>query len=163
MAQIGEDAQMTTSRFFGELSATSEYAETQIARGGETVRVDVNVATPSALGQDAIDAMDQMIASLDARDAAARAAFTAAMDDEEEEPLKFWRFHHEEVEGYEELSREGFVAALQLKRVGFYPDGAFGTRSFMVLDYLLRGPTTDQLLVAKFLRDGSLLGISWES
>lgn len=31
------------------------------------------------------------------------------------------------------------------------------------LDFALRGPPTDQILVAKFLRDRSLLGVSWES
>lgn len=85
------------------------------------------------------------------------------MDDDEQEPGKFWRFHAEEVEGYAGLAREGLVDALRLARVGLYPDGAFGSRSYEVLDYELRGPRTDQILAVKLGRDGNLVAIAWES
>lgn len=157
---------MTSSRHLGTFSAEREYAETQIERGGEAVRVDLNLAAPAAFSQTEADEVDRVIDAVNASgglDAEARRAFTGVMDDEEEEPVKFWRFHKDEVEEHAGLAPEAFVEQLQLKRVGFYPDGAFGAKAYVVLDYALRGPMTDQLLVAKFSRDGSLLEISWES
>jgi hypothetical protein len=85
------------------------------------------------------------------------------LPDEAQQPALFWRFHREEVAGYERLERDRFVEALALKRVGFYPDGAHRARSFLVMDYALRGPQTDQLLVVKLRRDESLVSIAWES
>jgi Protein of unknown function (DUF2004) len=154
---------MTTSRHFGALEPTSEHASTKIRRGDEQVRVDLNLAAPAAFAQAESDAVDGAIDELDRLDGKAREAFTAAMRDEADEPVKFWAFHRDEVEGYAVLEREAFVAALQLRRVGFYPDGAYGAGAYAVLDYVLRGPPSDQILVAKLLRDESLLEIAWES
>lgn len=154
---------MLTSRYLGQIAATSGYASAELPRDGEQVRVDVNIANTAAFEQSALDAVDAMLDDLDALHAVAVAAFAVVMDDDASQPAQFWRFHHDDVEGYGELERGAFTSALRLERVGFYPDGAFGTASYVVLDYALRGPPTDQLLVAKFLRDRSLLDIAWES
>jgi hypothetical protein len=152
-----------TSRYFGPIAPTSDYASTELPRAGEPVRVDINIANPAALEQSALDAVDQTLDELDALHAAAVTAFAAVMDDDASQPAQFWQFHHDDVEGYGELERSAFTGALRLERAGFYPDGAFATDSYVILDYALRGPPTDQLLVAKFLRDRSLLTIAWES
>ena len=44
-------------------------------------------------------------------------------------------------------------------RIGFYLEG----EQFAVLDFKVRGPNTDQLLVANFKRDRTLDHVSWES
>lgn len=150
-----------TSRHFGSIAAEMEI--TIPRRGGEPLLVDVNLADPSAFTQAAVDALDRAVDAIEQREVAARQAFAAAMDDDKAQPLAFWRFHHDEVEGHEDLDQDTFAAILKLDRVGFYPDAAFGSESYVVLDFAVPGPPTDQLLVAKFLPDGTLREIAWES
>lgn len=119
---------MATSRHFGSI-----IAEMELARG--ELRVDVNLADPSAFTQDAVDALDRAVDEIESREATARAAIGAAMDDPKAQPLQFWEWH----------------------------DGAFGSSSYVVLDFDVPGPPTDQLLVVKYKRDGSLVAIAWES
>ncbi len=152
---------MLTSRYFGSIAA--DHAKTQIARGDAQLRVDINLADPSACTQAAIDAVDRAIDELDSREAAARAAITAVMGDDERQPAQFWQFYRDEVDGFGDLARDAFVSTLVLVRVGFYPDEVSDTASHIVLDFAVRGPNTDQLLVAKFHADGSLGEIAWES
>jgi len=152
---------MLTSRHVGPIA--TDYLDIQIARGDETIEVDVNVADPASFTQAAVEALDRAIDEIDHREAAARAAFAAVMDDDKSEPVQFWRFHHDEVEGLGDLARETFVASLKLVRAGFYPDETSDSASYVVLDFVVRGPQTDQLLVAKFRHDGSLRAIAWES
>ena len=149
-----------TSRHFG---AIANEMETTISRGGEPVRVDVTLADPSAFTQEAVDALDHAVDEICARERAARAAIAAAMSDPTAQPLQFWQWHHDEVEGHEQLARDTFPAIVRLGRVGFYPDGAFGGAAYVVLDFAVPGPPTDQLLVVKFGADGALLAIAWES
>lgn len=149
-----------TSRHFGAIASEME---TTVERRGESLLVDVNLADPSAFTQAAVDSLDRAVDEIEHRDVAARAAFAAAMSDDQTQPVLFWRFHRDEVEGHEDLGRDTFAATLRLVRVGFYPDGAFDTASYIVLDFAVPGPQTDQLLVAKFLPDGSLSKIAWES
>jgi hypothetical protein len=150
-----------TSRHFGPIG--TDYADAELMRAGEAIRIDVNVENPAKLEQADVDTVDRIVDDIDRHDATARAAFAAQMNDETSQVPKFWQFHHDEVEEHAGLEREAFVSALKLVRAGFYPDGAFGSKSYFVVDYALRGPNTDQLLVAKFGRDGSVLTISWES
>ena len=151
---------MLTSRHVGSIA--TDYTKTELAHGDETLRLDVNLEDPSSFTQAAVDALDRAIDELPHREAAARAAFAAAMSDDKSEPAQFWRFHHDEVEEHAGLPRDSFAATLKLVRTGFYPDGAFGA-SYTILDFAVRGPNTDQLLVAKFDHDGALLAIAWES
>ncbi len=69
----------------------------------------------------------------------------------------FWEFHHDEVDP--SITRDRFVAALELVRAGFNS----ARKAFAVLDFVARGPKTDQRLVASLSRDGSLDVVSWES
>ncbi len=154
---------MLTSRHFGPIGA-SDYAEGATTHDGHPVRFDVNLAAPAALGAADLAEVDRAIDELDALVAIARAAFRAAMENPKEQPLQFWEFHRDDVEGYADLTREVFVDALSLARIGFYPDGAFGTKAWVVLDFELRGgERSDQILVAKLSKDREMIGISWES
>ncbi len=149
-----------TSRHFGTIAAEME---TTISSRGEPVRVDVNLADPTAVTQEAVDALDRAVDEIESRERAARAAIAAAMTDATAQPLQFWQWHHDEVEGHEHLARDTFAAILRLRRIGFYPDGAFGAAAYVVLDFTVPGPPTDQLLVVKFRADGALVAIAWES
>lgn len=140
---------MPTSRHFGPV--TSDY--TEIRRG--EVKLDLNIV--GDVGQEVIDEIDQVVDDLEALRAVALASFTAAMADDASTPTQLWQFHHDEVDST--LARDQFVAALELVRVGVYPAG----KRFVVLDFRVRGPQTDQLLVAVFARDRSLADVSWES
>jgi hypothetical protein len=154
---------VATSRYFGAIDASSERRDASVSLGAEHVRVDLNLAAPGAIDGETLGSVDRMLDDATLLDASARAFVRGALEDESQEPVKFWQFHHDEVEGYESLERAAFVDALALVRIGFYPDGAYGTGAFAVMDYALRGPKTDQLLVVKLLRDRSLLSIAWES
>jgi len=151
------------SRHFGELPPGADYVETKLAQGAEPVRVNMNLKEPAAFTADELARVDRLLDGLARLDEASRGAIRAAMADTTEQPLPFWQFHREEVEGYEQLEREGFVDALRLARVGLYPDGAHGARAYAVMDYVLRGPPTDQILAVKHLEDGTILAIAWES
>ena len=145
---------MLTSRHLGKI--TNDYTKTTLG----DVRVDLNIDNFAAMTQETIDEVDRAIDALDALRTAALASFTAALADDaspHDQVAKFWEFHHDEVDP--ELERDQFVAALQLARAGFYPDGD----QFTILDFSVRGPQTDQLLVARFNRDRSLDHVSWES
>lgn len=154
---------MLHSRHFGPLSPGETPWDLRVPLGADEVRVDLNVASLATLAPDELAKVDERIDDIAALDRKGRAMLAAVVDDDEQEPGKFWRFHADEVEAYVGLAREGLVDALRLARVGLYPDGAFGSRSYMVLDYELRGPRTDQILAVKLGRDGSLVAIAWES
>lgn len=155
------DALMLTSRYFG--SFATDYTNTDIERGAGQLRMDINLPDPSACTQAVVDGVDHAIDELDSREAAARAAIAAVMSDDELQPAKFWQFYRDEVDGFGDLARDAFVSTLVLVRVGFYPGKASDAASHIVLDFAVRGPNTDQLLVVKFRADGSLGEIAWES
>jgi hypothetical protein len=142
---------MRTSRHLGPI--TGDYTATTL----DQVRLDINVDDPAALEQAAIDEVDRMIDKVDALRGAALASFAVAIHQDGSTPTEFWQFHHDEVDS--SITRDRFVASLQLVRAGFYP----GKPELAILDFRVRGPQTDQLLVAKFARDRSLACIAWES
>jgi hypothetical protein len=144
------DAPMLVSRHLGAIS--SDYTETTLG----AVKIDINVDEPAALDQHAIDEIDRMIDELDALRSAALASFAVAIHHDGSTPADFWQFHHDEVDS--SIARDRFVASLELVRAGFYP----GESELAILDFRVRGPRTDQLLVAKFARD-KLACIAWES
>lgn len=74
--------------------------------------------------------VDKMIDSLEALRDTALGARTSKHDQVE----KCWEFHDDEVEP--RITRDLFVAALELLRAGFYPMD----KVFMVLDFAVRGP-----------------------
>lgn len=154
---------MLHSRHFGQLSPNETRWDRRMPLDKDEVRVDLNVASLATLAPAELAKVDELLGDLGALDRQGRAMLSALVGDDEEEPVKFWRFHTEEVEGYAGLARTGLVDALRLARVGLYPDGAFGSRSYVVLDYELRGPRTDQILAVKLGRDGALVAIAWES
>ncbi len=145
------------SQVFGAI--TSEYLERLIEHAGETVRLDLNVSAPLPLAPAQVAVVDAVVADLDRHDAAARAAFTAMLADPAAQPVLFWEFHRDEVPEHAGLDRDAFVPALGLVRVGVY----VGEATDVVLDYALRGPRTDQLLVAKLDEQGAVRAVSWES
>lgn len=154
---------MLHSRHFGPLSPNETQWDLRVPLGADEVRVDLNVASLATLAPDELANVDELLADLGALAGRGRAVLAAIVDDDEQEPGKFWRFHADEVEAYAGLTREGLVDALRLARVGLYPDSAFGGRAYVVLDFELRGPRTDQILAVKLGRDGSLVAIAWES
>jgi hypothetical protein len=60
----------------------------------------------------------------------------------------------------EAVGLEQLLAALQLVRIGLYPESA---DAVVVLDYTIDRRATDYLLVANFNAEGKLLDITMES
>jgi len=153
---------MPVSRHLGALA--TDYTAVTRAHGGALLQLDVNLDAPAALTADAVEALDRAIDDLARLEATARAAFAAQLADDASEPVQFWRFHRDEVEGHEALARAGFVDVLRLKRAGFYPERRGGDRgAYVVLDFIVPGPPSDQLLVASLDAAGALISVSWES
>ena len=150
---------MLPSRHFGSVVPDNDlYVAGVLRRGEEAVRIDLNVERATSLDRAALDAVDATLDELDALDRAARVAIEA-----DKNATDYWEFHRDEVEGYGHLARTDLIAALQLVRVGFYPDGAHGARNYVTFDYKLRGPVTDQLLVVMLMKDRTVLDVAWES
>ena len=149
-------AEASKSRHFGAITSDSIDASVR------TVRVDINCERPEKMTQPMVDEVDRRVDALDTMRDAALATFSAALEDANsphDQVEKFWEFHHDEVDA--SITRDKFVAALILRRAGFYPQGK--PETFAVLDFVVRGETTDQILVANFDRLGVLSFVSWES
>jgi len=159
---------MLTSRHLGTLALSSSedgtaYSATSMEIAGYVVRVTLTLRDATSFDQAAIDALD---ASLDALDDVHRLVLEtmgAELAVPSSTTSEFWTFHREEVEALGNLSATEFVARLRLARLGLYPDGAYGAKGYLTLDYAIPEPQTDQLLVARFASDRSWLGFAWES
>lgn len=148
---------MVTSRFFGMPAA---HAKTTHRMGLEEVKLDLNLEHPDAFGQPAADAVDGLVDELAKRRATALAAITAQLPDPSAQPLQFWEFHRDELEGFAELGHRDLLSALRLKRVGLYPED---DGNYAVFDFVIDRAESDQLLVVHFDRAGTPVTISWES
>lgn len=52
---------------------------------------------------------------------------------------------------------------LKLGRIGFYPDGKYGTESFAVFDYIVDRELSNQIIVVNIDKKGNLINLAWES
>lgn len=120
------------------------------------------VADPAVFDEDAIERLDDVLDRLDLHDAWARERIAADLGDEGTTAADYWRYFHEEVEGWQDRTPGDFLDALVVLRIGIFPDGAWATDSTLSIDYGIEDPETDQLLVARF-PDGRHPVISWES
>lgn len=120
------------------------------------------IADVAAFDEEAVTRLDSVLDRLDERDASARERIAADLGEDGTTVADYWRFFHEEVEGWQDRTPGDFLDALVVVHVGIFPDGAWATDSVLSIDYAIVDPETDQLLVARF-PDGQTPLIAWES
>lgn len=163
-----------TLPYFGEinLEQLEEYYDTTTATG---IKLDLNFEHARIDTQKA-DLIKLWLSDLEQLDAQNIAAIQHDYQTGESETQDYIRFYIEEL-GEEELagivgnadSDEEKSAALldklRLERVGFYPDGKYGTTSLAIFDYTIDidGEPCNQLLVIKWNEQRELAEITWES
>ena len=153
---------MPTSRFFGKLAPSKDYAQIshRLAAGEPKVSLDLNLERPAELDQKAVDALDATVERLPQRRKKALAAIKAELKNPRAQPLQFWAFHRDELEGFAALGHTELIGALRLARVGFYPQA---NEHYATFDFVIDRAKSDQLLVVHFSRAGAPLEITWES
>lgn len=155
---------MVKSRYFGALKFAENkerYRDAKHSLDGRNVRIDVNFEPSSTIDQAAADAVDSALDALAARRDAALAEIDATIGKAKSVPKELFVFYRDEVEGFAKTTETEFVTLLKVERAGLYPDDEDGRT--MVIDFVVEGPQTDQLLVANFDRKGEVLHFSWES
>ncbi|QJB30122.1 DUF2004 domain-containing protein [Chitinophaga oryzae] len=118
----------------------------------------------------------EWLRDIDQLDVKNKAALQQDFETSEGETQKYFRFYIEELPeeqladlvGEAETDEEKaaiLLSKLQLCRVGFYPDGKYGTTSYAVFDYTIYidGEPEDQLLVVNRDAQRELIDITWES
>ncbi|WP_433674685.1 hypothetical protein [Microbacterium gorillae] len=120
------------------------------------------VADVAAFDEAAVQRLDSVLDGLDEHDTSARERIAADLGEDGTTVAEYWRFFHDEVEGWQDRTPGDFLDALVVVRVGIFPDGAWARDSVLSIDYGIEDPETDQLLVARF-PDGQTPVISWES
>lgn len=160
--------------YFGEinLAQLEEYYEATAASG---IKLDLNFEHTSIEVEKA-DLIKSWLQDLEQLDAQNILAIQHDFNIGENETQDYIRFYIEEL--YEEQlanivgdakSEEEKSAVLlrklRLKRVGFYPDGKYGTTNFAIFDYTIDidGKPGNQLLVLKWKEQRLLDQITWES
>jgi hypothetical protein len=139
-------------------------------RGGD-VPVDINVEGDT-FTRSMLDEIREFIADAARFDEIAREAFKAEHAEKPEGTVATYLSHHAEelsekelleifgVTDPDDLTIEHLIDALQLERIGLYPESGGFTALF---DYTIDEEATDYILSMEFDRDGEVFGISMES
>ncbi|NLR63075.1 DUF2004 domain-containing protein [Chitinophaga varians] len=160
--------------YFGEinLAQLEEYYQATTASG---VKLDLNFEHTSVDVRmaDLIKSWLQDIEQLDNQNILAIQHDFATGEGETRDYIRFYieELENEEVAGIigdagsDEEKSTALLHKLRLKRVGFYPDGKYGTADFAIFDYTIdiNGKPCDQLLVLKWKEPRQLAEITWES
>lgn len=139
-------------------------------RGGE-VPVDINV-DGDAFTREMLEEIKGFISDAARFDEISRDVFKAEHAEKPEGTVGTYLSHHAEelsekellkifgVEDPDDLGIDHLLDALQLKRIGLYPE----SEDFKaVFDYTIDGEATDYILAVEFDADGEVFGISMDS
>jgi hypothetical protein len=139
-------------------------------RGGD-VPVDINV-DGDAFNKELLEVVKGFIADAARFDEIARDALKAEFVEKQEGTVGTYLSHHAEelsdkellgifgVTDPDDLTIDHLLDALQLQRIGLYPESE---DHVAVFDYTIDAEATDYLLAVEFDRDGELFGISMDS
>ncbi|WP_373976082.1 DUF2004 domain-containing protein [Chitinibacter sp. SCUT-21] len=146
-----------------------ECYESTVQLHGHEVNIDLNFDSDSIEGE-ALQQLQACLASLEQYPAKVMAAIADDFDLEEDEgAARFYLQHHLEQFSEEELQaifgatdidKSAFMAAIQLTRIGVYPDES---EYFMVCDVQFPEEYTNYLLAVTFDQEGELVSIDMES
>jgi Protein of unknown function (DUF2004) len=150
---------------------TNGYWEFALPMRSGDVPVDIN-ADGDEFTQSMFDEIKAFISDAARFDEIARDAFKAEYTEKPEGTIATYLSHHAEELGEKDLLRifgtadpddlgiDHLLDALQLKRIGLYPESdGFAA----VFDYSIDEEATDYILAMEFDRDGEVIGISMDS
>lgn len=163
--------------YFGEINLDNleEYYSANFDLNNTTIRTDLNFANQT-IKKDEIKQIEAFLNNSKDLDKNNKAYIENDFNSENGETSEYLNFYLEELDE-EELSEIidlqnhstpkniQLLKKLQLIRIGFYPDGKYGTDHFATFDYSIEinGEPCNQLLVVNTDRDGKLDRITWES
>lgn len=160
---------------FEEIDIThlDEYYNVEIEQNGQKIRLDLNFEGKETEIQ-LFDKIKKVIENIESENSKNRTYIASDFNNENGDTVKeFLKFHTEQLA--EELSEivnfqdksnipeKQLMEKLKLDRIGFYPDGKYGTESFAVFDYVVDRELSDQIIVVNIDKDGKLLNLAWES
>ena len=156
-----------------DLTSLDEYYNVEIEQEGLKMGIDLNFEEKE-IEADLFDEIKKIIENIESEDSKNRAYITSDFKDENGDTVKeYLEFHIEELA--EELSEivnfedqssspeKQLLEKLKLRRIGFYPDGKYGTESFVVYDYIVDRELSDQIVVVNIDKEGKLINLAWES
>jgi len=155
-----------------DLTQLDEFYEVAIEQGGLKIRIDLNFEEKEIEAQ-LFDRIKKIIENIESEDSKNRTFITSDFEDENGDIVKDYLEHHIEELG-EELSEivnfedescspeKQLLEKLKLGRIGFYPDGKYGSE-FVVYDYIVGREFSDQIVVVNIDKEGKLINLAWES
>ena len=156
-----------------DLTQLDKYYNVEIEQKGQKIGIDLNFAGKEIDAQ-VFDEIKKIIESIESEDSKNRTYISFDFKDKNGGTVKeYLDFHIEELA--EELSEivnfedksnspdKQLMEKLKLGRIGFYPDGKYGSESFVVFDYIVDRELSDQIIVVNIDKDGKLLNLAWES
>lgn len=161
--------------YFAEIEITrvGEYYDVEIELKGQKTTIDMNFEN-TALDRRLFDRLKKILDNIEQEDLKNREQIFAAFREENGNTVKSFIEDHisvleEELSGILSLKdtscspEEQLIKELVLYRIGFYPDGKYGSESFAVFDYGVGKELSNQILVVNIDPDGDLIDITWES
>ncbi|WP_044212469.1 DUF2004 domain-containing protein [Flammeovirga sp. OC4] len=156
-----------------DLIQLDEYYNVEIEHKGHKIGIDLNFEGKEIETQ-LFDEIKKIIENIESEDSKNRTYITSDFKDENGDTVKeYLEFHIEELA--EELSgivnfqdksnspEKQLLEKLKLGRIGFYPDGKYGSESFVVFDYIVDRELSDQIVVVNIDKEGKLINLAWES
>lgn len=156
-----------------DLTQLNEYYNVEIEQKGHKIGIDLNFEGKKIETQ-LFDQIKSIIENIESEDLKNRAYITSDFNDENGDTVKeYLEFHIEElaeelsgIVNFEDKSNspdEQLMEKLKLGRIGFYPDGKYGSESFVVFDYIVDRELSDQIIVVNIDKNGELINLAWES
>ena len=153
-----------------DLSQLEEHYRAEFEYNGQKTSVDLNFEGKQ-IESNLFDSVKEIIENIKLEDYKNRTYISNDFENINGDTVKeYLEFHIEELE--DELSEimdfndksnspeKQLLDKLKLGRVGFYPDGKYGTESFVVFDYIVDREFSDQIIVVNIDHKGNLINLA---
>lgn len=156
-----------------DLSQLEEYYQVDIEQYGQSISIDLNLKKKKIEAQ-VFGCIKVLLENIERQDKRNRASINLDFINKDGEIVReYLKFHIEELK--EELTeiidfndpqndpKIQLMEKLKLVRIGFYPDGKYGSESFATFDYTVDRKITDELIVVNVDKKGGIMNLAWES